>query len=240
LTISSPFILALIPARGGSKGVPRKNLRMLNGRPLIAHSIATGLACPSISAVVVTTEDEQIAEVARACGAKVPFVRPEALASDETPMEPVIQHAVLQIEDLYKAKVDYVVLLVPTNPFRTAEQVESGLRILLESGADSVVSLVEEDYPLAWLQTVVDGKVVPKFPSSEVIHRRQDAPRVFKRNDGFFMFTRETIMERGVVQGPDTRPFMMSPLFSVDIDNEWDFQLAELLIQQANNRSSEA
>jgi CMP-N-acetylneuraminic acid synthetase len=235
---SAPFILALIPARGGSKGVPRKNLRLLHGQPLIAHSIRTGLSCPSISEVVVTTEDEEIANVARSFGAAIPFMRPRSLASDETAMEPVIQHAITELEALRQVRVDVVVLLVPTNPFRTADDVEAGIKILLETGADSVVSLVEEDYPIAWLQTIVDGKVLPRFPDCNEVHRRQEAPKVFKRNDGFFIFTRETIMDRGVVQGPDTRPYMMEPLCSIDIDNEWDFHLAELLISErtpANN-----
>jgi CMP-N,N'-diacetyllegionaminic acid synthase len=227
---SLPFILALIPARGGSKGVPRKNLRLLDGRPLIAHTIETGLSCPSVSEVVVSTEDEEIAEVARSIGAKTPFIRPQSLASDETPMEPVIQHAVTELEAIRGVRVDVVVLLVPTNPFRTADHVESGIRILLETGADSVVSLVEEDYPIAWLQVIAGGKVVPRFQNSEEVHRRQEAPKIFRRNDGFFIFKRETIMNLGVVQGPDCRPYMMEPRFSVDIDDEWDFHLAELLM----------
>ena len=232
MTNSAPFILALIPARGGSKGVPRKNLRLLSGRPLIAYTIAAALESPSLTEIVVTTEDAEIAEVARGFGAKVPFLRPASLAGDETAMEPVIQHAVLEIEKIYSVRVDAIVLLVPTNPFRTAEHIEAGINILLESGADSVVSLVEEDYPIAWLQTVVDGKVVPKFSNLKEVHRRQEASKIFKRNDAFFIFTRETIMDRGVVQGPDARPFIMPPRYSVDIDNEWDFQIAELLMSR--------
>ena len=234
----TPNVLGLIPARGGSKGLPRKNLRSLGGKPLIAYSIEVAKRCPAINEVVVTTEDEEIARVAKQFGAEVPFLRDCNLSRDETPMEPVVQDAILRLEALRGKTIDIIVLLVPTNPFRTASDIEAGVRILLETGADSVVSLVEDDYPISWLQTIVNGKVVPFLKQEREIFRRQDAPEVYRRNDGFFTFSRRTIMELATVQGPDTRPYVMDPIFSVDIDNMWDFELAELLLPKVISKIS--
>ncbi|HLE57406.1 MAG TPA: acylneuraminate cytidylyltransferase family protein, partial [Rhodothermia bacterium] len=140
---TSTRVLAVIPARGGSKGVPRKNLVQLCGRPLIAYTIEAGLSAKSVSRLVVSTEDEEIASVARSLGADVPFIRPATLATDAAQSLPVVQHAVQAVEEFEGAPYEVIVMLQPTTPLRTADDIDSAVTLLLESGADSVVSVVD-------------------------------------------------------------------------------------------------
>ncbi|HEX9660078.1 MAG TPA: acylneuraminate cytidylyltransferase family protein, partial [Rhodothermales bacterium] len=159
---SSTRVLAVIPARGGSKGVPRKNLVQLCGRPLIAYTIGAGLSATSVSRLVVSTEDEEIASVARSLGADVPFIRPATLATDTAQSLPVVQHAIQAVEEVEGTPYDVIVMLQPTTPLRTAGDIDSAVALLLESGADSVVSVVDVGghHPYRMKRIDDDGRLV--------------------------------------------------------------------------------
>lgn len=136
-------ILAIIPARGGSKGVPGKNLRVLAGKPLLVHSVEQALAARSVTDTVISTDDPAIAQVAADAGAAVPFLRPGALATDEASTEPVMRHALLEMERHVGGTYDAVLLLQPTSPLRLADTVDRAVAVLQDSGADSLCSVVE-------------------------------------------------------------------------------------------------
>lgn len=224
--------LGLIPARGGSKGVPGKNLRVLAGHPLIAHTIRVAQECPSLTHVVVSTDDPKIAEVARRYGAEVPFMRPAALAGGDVAMEPVVQHAIGEMEQLWGHRIDYVVLLLPTNPVRTARRVEQAIQLQRQTGADTVVSLVENDYPVHWLKKIVDGRVVPFSLDLPTLRRRQDAPVTYRKNNAVFVVQRDIVMLDHSLFGTNTRALIMGPEESLDLNTEWDFTLAELILER--------
>jgi len=228
-------IVAVIPARGGSKGVPRKNIRLLGGKPLIAHSIEVALAVRHLfHTVMVSTEDAEIAEVARRYGAEVPFLRPAALAGDKTPMRPVLQHVVQSIEERDGIRLDWLMLLQPTAPFRLPEDIEAALNLGLQGGCDSVISVVQvfATHPIL-MKRIEGGQLLPFCVEEKEGTRRQDyQPPAYMRNGAIYLTRREVLMEQNSIWGSTIRPYIMPEERSVSIDNELDFKLCELLIQE--------
>jgi CMP-N,N'-diacetyllegionaminic acid synthase len=233
--VNSPKVLAIIPARGGSKGVPRKNIRPVCGKPLIAYTIETALAARHMfSRIVVSTDDEEISEIARRYGADVPFLRPAGLADDKAPMVPVIQHAVRFVEQDDNIQFDWVCLLQPTEPFRTAEDIEQSLSIALKGECDSVISVVQvfSVHPIL-MKRVDAGRLVPYCIEEKEGTRRQDyQPPAYMRNGAIYLTNRDVLVERGSIWGNVIHPYIMPPERSVGIDSELDFKLVELLMQE--------
>jgi CMP-N,N'-diacetyllegionaminic acid synthase len=226
-------ILGVIPARGGSKGVPGKNLRLLAGRPLLAYTADAALGSRRLSRTVLSTDDPEIAAAGRALGLVVPFLRPAALAADDTPMLPVLVHTVEALRREGFA-ADAVVLLQPTSPLRTAADVDAALDLLEATGADSVVSVVEVPHQFSpvSVMSIENGRLRP-FLSGPAATRRQDKPRVFARNGPAVLAVRAASLARGSLYGDDCRPLLMDPESSVDIDGPADFAYAEYLLSQA-------
>jgi len=223
--------LAVIPARGGSKGLAAKALRLLGGRPLLAHTAEAALASRRVSKAMLSTDDEAIAEVGAALGLDVPFVRPAELARDDTPMLPVMQHALAAVRG---QGFDVVVLLQPTSPLRRAGHIDSVLELFERTGADSVVSVVEVPHqfnPLSVL--LVEGDRARPYSAGPMPTRRQDKPRVFARNGPAVLAVKASVVEGGSLYGGDSRVFVMSPLESVDIDSQDDLDYAEFLLGRA-------
>ena len=210
-------VLGLIPARGGSKGIPRKNLASLGGRPLLAWTVDAALGATELTRVVVSTDDD---EIASAAGVEV-LRRPAELAADETPMLDVVRHAVAELAP------DVVVLLQPTSPLRRAEHIDACVRLLLESGADAVVSVVEVPHRFRpdSLMDVVEGRVVPRGPA----RTRQAKELVYARN-GPAVLARRADRMGDDLYGGDVRPFVMDERDSLDVDDPGDLELAELLL----------
>lgn len=232
-------MLAVIPARGGSKGIPGKNLHALAGRPLLEWTCAAARASRRVTRTVLTTDDEAIAEAGRACGADVPFLRPGSLAGDDTPMLDTLRHALDELGAREGYAPDVVVLLQPTSPLRTAEHIDAAVEELLVTGADSVVTVVEVPHqfnPVSVLR-VEHGRLVP-FASAEARPtRRQDKPRVFARNGPAVLAVRTAVVRGGSLYGHDSRPLLMTTQESVDIDTLEDFELAEWLLTRRARRS---
>ena len=224
-----PRILGLIPARGGSKGVLRKNIRLVAGKPLISYSITAALKSGRLSPVVVSTDDMEIAEISTLFGAEV-LMRPEELAGDETPMISVVCHVIDQLENKRGIRFDYCVLLQPTAPMRTAEDINSAVDILVNTGADSVVSVYKvEDHHPSRMYRIEDERLIP-LQSEPQNRLRQSLPPVYHRNGAVYAFQRGLLDRMNTLIGPDVRPYIMPEIRSVNIDNEVDLLLADLLL----------
>ena len=224
-------VVGIIPARGGSQGLPGKHLLPLCGRPLIAWTFDAARASRTLGRVVLSTDAPELAALARQSGVDVPFMRPDALASDDAPMLDVLVHAV---QALIAAgdPPDAVVLLQPTSPLRTAAHIDAAVTLLETSGADAVVSVVEVPHrfnPVSVLQ--MDGDRVAPWSQGPTVTRRQDKPRVFARNGPAVLVVRTRVLvERGSLYGQDTRAMLMTDAESVDIDTAWDLAVAELAL----------
>jgi CMP-N,N'-diacetyllegionaminic acid synthase len=224
--------LAIIPARGGSKGLPNKNILPLGGKPLIAHTIEAARAAHCIQRIVVSTENPEIAEIARCHGADVPFLRPAELARDETPTLPVMQHVVTQLTVTEGWQPEIIVLLQPTSPLRQPEDIDRGVTLLEETGADSVVSVCLSEHHPAWMKRIESGRVLPFLDNAPVYNRRQDLPPVYRLNGAIYVTRRRVLQDENVILGCDTRALIMDPESSVDIDSALDLKLASLILQE--------
>lgn len=223
-------ILAIIPARGGSKGVPKKNIRPLAGKPLIAYSIEQAKESKYISRVIVSTESEEIAEVARKWGAEV-IKRPEELARDETPTIDVIIHVLDYLKKEEKYIPNIVVLLQPTSPLRTSEDIDGAIELFLNAqDCLSLVSVTEFDHPPFWAMKIEDNFLKPLFCEKYFRMRRQDLPKAYKPNGAVFISTPRVLYEYRTFYTPKTIAYVMPPERSIDIDTEFDFLLAEFLL----------
>lgn len=225
-------MLGIIPARGGSKGIPGKNLVSVAGRPLLAYTAVAARTSHRLSRTIVTTDDATIAQAARDLQLEVPFMRPEALAGDDTPMLPVVQHA-LRAMRAQGLEADVVVLLQPTSPLRRAEHIDTAIEILNATGADSVVSVTEVPHqfnPVSVLS--LDGGTLRPFLDSASVTRRQDKPKVVARNGPAVLAVRASVIEAGSLYGQDSRPLMMAPEDSIDVDTVFDLHLVELLLRE--------
>jgi len=227
-------VLGLIPARGGSKGIPRKNIRQLAGKPTIAWTIATALACPVLGRVVVSTEDEEIAEIARHYGAEVPFLRGVELAQDDTPDLPVYQHALSWLAEHEGYNPDIIVWLRPTVPLRAVEDIAVAVDLLVQTKADLVRSVCLAEHHPYWMKRLEHDRLVPFVDGIDEskYYRRQLLPPVYRLNGAVDVTWRQTVMEKGLLYTGDVRGYVMPAERSVDLDSELDFALAELLLQR--------
>ncbi|MGH9458946.1 MAG: cytidylyltransferase domain-containing protein [Thermoanaerobaculia bacterium] len=236
-----PKILAVVPARGGSKGVPRKNVRVVAGKPLIAYTIETALAAGDLFFdAVVSTDDPEIAEIARAFGASVPFLRPAELAGDRVATVPVLQHAVETMERFHGVTFEWVCLLQPTEPFRTVDDLVGAVRLAELGDCDSVISVVQvfAHHPIL-MKKIVDDRLQPYCVEEVEGTRRQDYfPPAYMRNGAIYLTKRLTLMEQNSIWGGSIRPLVMPPERSVSVDDERDLKLVEILMLERRGESS--
>jgi len=233
--IRNKKIIALIPARGGSKSVPKKNIRILAGKPLITYSIKEALKSQYIDRVIVSTDDSQIAKIANEYNAEVPFIRPPELAGDEVTTLPVLQHAVRWLEKEEGYCPEIVILLQPTSPLRKAEHINQALTLFFDTNADSVISVCESSHSPYWMRVVdSQGRINPfiekgLFAAQEPGHAsRHNLPKTFLINGAIYITTPE-VLSKDKFLGDDTRALIMNEKDSMDVDSEWDFDLAEFI-----------
>ncbi|MEQ1896012.1 MAG: acylneuraminate cytidylyltransferase family protein [Vicinamibacterales bacterium] len=224
-------IIGIVPARGGSKGLPGKHLLPLAGRPLIAWTFDAALGSTTLGRVILSTDDERIAQIARGQGVDVPFMRPADLAVDETPMIDVLLHAIAELTAVGDAP-DAVVLLQPTSPLRRAAHIDGAVRLLGTSGADAVVSVVPVPHrfnPVSVMR--LEGDRLTPFAGGASVTRRQDKPLVYARNGPAVVAVRTRVLvDERSLYGRDTRALPMSEADSIDVDTEWDLAVAELAL----------
>ncbi len=230
-------ILGVITARGGSKGIPGKNIKLLGGKPLITYTIEAARKSSALTHCIVSTDSENIARVAREHGADVPFLRPPELAADHVPHVPVMQHAIRFMEAQENKTFEYVVVLQPTSPFRLPEDIDETLRLLIESGADSAVTLVEvanADHPVK-AKRLLDGRVLPYALAEPEGARRQDLPTAYRRSGAVYAMRRDTILG-GRLYGDHIVGYIVPRERSVDIDEPLDWLKAEWMLEDLGRK----
>jgi N-acylneuraminate cytidylyltransferase/CMP-N,N'-diacetyllegionaminic acid synthase len=228
-------ILAIIPARGGSKGIPQKNIRLLNNKPLIAYTIEEAMKSKLVDRVIVSTENEEIYKISKQYGAELPFMRPVEFAQDSTPGIDPILHCIKWMEINENYVPDYVVCLQCTSPFRRAEQIDEALKRIIEEDADSLVSLREIEENPYWMKKLVNGKMQNFLENIELISRRQELPPVYLLNGAIYIAKTESLLKNGNWYADNTIPYIMDKISSTDIDDILDFQFAEFLMKENIN-----
>lgn len=224
--IESQKILGIIPARGGSKTIPRKNVKVLAGKPLIAWTIEAAQKSQYIDRLILSSEDAEIIEVAREWGCEVPFLRPAELAQDDTPgIEPVI-HAIETIGEKY----DYVVLLQPTSPLRNVNDIDYCISYCIEENAQVCISVCEADKNPFWMHTLDKSqRLCPLMPAGLSIERRQDLPAVYVENGAIYVAKTSYLLKAKNFITEETLAYIMPAERSWDIDTEMDFRFCELI-----------
>jgi len=234
------LILGLIPARGGSKGVPRKNIRIVAGKPLIAWTIETALSCPSLDRVIVTTDDEEIAKIAKECGADVPFIRPRELALDNTPDFPVFQHVISWLSENENFHSEIICWLRPTLPLRIVQDVEEAIELFTQNDVDCVRSVCPATHYHPYTAQKIEGNRLKPFIEGIDLgkyHNRQMLPDAYYCNGAVDVIRCKTALERKHLFAGDMQAYTMPLERSVDIDNEIDFTLAETLLKKRKRES---
>ncbi len=230
-------ILAIIPARGGSKGVPGKNIKLLGGKPLLAYTAEIALQSKYLTEVILSSEDDKIIEVAKGLGIPVPFVRPAALAQDDTPTLEVLIHA-LQWYKNQNIFFDAVCLLQVTSPFRTVDFVDKAIEKFMESACDSLVSVqqVPDEYNPHWtFELNQEGNLTIATGDDKIISRRQELPKAYHRDGSIYLTKTEVLLKQHSLYGKSTA-FIESPSeFYVNIDTAADWVQAEQLLKKLSN-----
>lgn len=223
--------LVIITARGGSKGIPHKNIKPLNGKPLISYSIDVARQFISDDNICVTTDDDEIIQVVENYGLKVPFKRPAELATDIASSNDVLVHA-LEFYEKQGRTFDFIVLLQPTSPFRKVEFIKESVA-LYDPVLDMVVSVKEASANPYYncFEDDADGMLVISKSTGKPITRRQDAPKVWEQNGSIYVINPKALKEKGMENFTLMKKYVMNELFSVDIDNMFDWKIAELLLQ---------
>lgn len=234
-------ILAIIPARGGSKSIPRKNIKLLGSKPLITYSIEAGLMAKKVGRVVVSTDDEEIANVARKFGAEVPFMRPKKLGEDNIPDLPVFQHTLKWLKEHENYVPDIVVQLRPTSPFRPPRLIDETIDILLKNDlADSVRGVIVSGQNPYKMWNIVKGRLKPLLQlsgNSEPYNSlRQKLPQTYWQTGHIDVIRYKIIMEKNSMSGGVILPIVIDPLYAVDIDTEADWSRAEWLIENYKSK----
>jgi CMP-N,N'-diacetyllegionaminic acid synthase len=225
------LVLGLVPARGGSKGVPGKNVRPLAGHTLLEYTARAARESGVLDRVILSTDSLEIADAGRRAGLEVPFMRPAALAADDTPMVPVIGHALGEIARRGWSP-DIVVQLQPTSPLRRPDHIRNAVAMLRETGADSVVTVVELPRHLSpdYVMRIDGGRLKPFLPEGARVTRRQDARPAYSRDGTVYAFRRSTIEQLGEIYGNDCRPLLIDTSDSLSIDSQADWDEAERLL----------
>jgi CMP-N,N'-diacetyllegionaminic acid synthase len=231
-------ILGIIPARGGSKSIPRKNIKPFCGKPLIAWSIQTLKESGVLDRIIVSTDDKEIADISAHFGAEIPFIRPTELAEDTTPTLPVLQHAVSWLKENEKYNPEYVLLLEPPSVSKRPFHVRGVVDLLLKTGADSVISLAEVPgvFSPYWQLNIKDEGRVDLFTGGtmkNMIRRRQDLPKSYYRNSAIYAFKTECLFApEPSLYGEDARGYVTDAKYALDIDTPEDWVVAEALFKK--------
>ena len=223
--IGDKQVLGVILARGGSKGLPRKNVIDLAGKPLIAWTIEAGLASAYVDRLILSSDDEEIMRVAEEHGCDVPFQRPDNLAEDDTSSMDALLHALEQIPEY-----EYVALLQPTSPLRTAEDIDACIEKMDRLEVPACVSVTKTDKPPQWMYTLQgDDRLAPVLPEEERVTRRQDAPSTYTLNGAIYVADTNWLVKHKSFMHDETVAYLMPSDRSVDIDDEVDMRIAEAI-----------
>lgn len=230
-------VLCVIPARGGSKGLPGKNIKELMGHPLIAHSIMCAKMSRDLDRIIVSTDDDAIAKTAKRYGAEVPFMRPAELATDTSAMIRVLQHALTEMEKIGHIRYESLLLLDPTSPGRYPDDIEKAVRMAeSDPDADGVIGVSEPEFNPLWHCVVEkDGLMSPLIPGASKFTRRQDVPRVFRINASLYLWKRDFILSEKAAKWIEEGKHLMLEIpeqRAIHIDHLEDFEKAKLFLKE--------
>jgi CMP-N-acetylneuraminic acid synthetase len=225
--IKGKKILAIIPARGDSKRLPRKNIIDLNGKPLIAWSIEAGLNSKYVDRVIVSTDSKEIADISEKWGGDVPFIRPKELASDTATTPDTVIHALNHLEK-HGYFFDYIILLQPTSPLRTAAHIDQSIELLIKNDLDNVVGVAEVSHPYEWTNTLPDDLSMKGFINEKAYFTRsQDFSKRYLINGAIYIIKTKLLKTcKRMILDTKSMAYIMDPQVSIDIDNKNDFLLA--------------
>lgn len=224
-------VLGVICARGGSKGLPRKNVLELGCKPMVAWSVEAAKRAQRLDRVILSTDDEEIAAAAAKAGGEVPFLRPPELAGDASSIYDVLLHALDNAGQAY----DHVVLLQATSPLRRAEDIDGCVDLCLRSGAPAAISVVRAAKPPQWMYLLDDAlRLKPAFQDQTAIDRRQEAKDYFLPNGAVYVASTGWLRENRTFVGPETRAYLMPPERSIDIDTRFDLVVARAVLDDIN------
>ena len=222
-------MIAIIPARGGSKGLPGKNIKLLNGKPLIAYTIEAALKSSLITRVIVSTEDKAISEIALEHGAEIPFMRPSSLATDTSLSIDTYEYTITKLEQNERAKIDEFVVLQPTSPLRTHKDIDQAINLYKEKKAYSVISFCKEHHPIVWHKYIDKEAKIHSIFDAKLKNRQEEKPSYFP-NGAIYVLSKEVLKNRNYYN-KDTYAYIMDRKVSVDIDTLEDFSYVEFLMK---------
>ncbi len=225
-----PAYLAIIPARGGSKRIKRKNLTLLAGKPLISYSIKAALSANKLSKIIVSTDDLEIAEYAETLGVEVPFLRPVELAQDKSPVIEVILHTLHNI-DKNATAIDAVVLLQPTSPLRTEQDINNSITLFEDTNADTLTAVCYSSEHPYYSWTPDGERIIPFFSKKKMITARQDLPVSLVENGSIYIIKR-SVLSAGNLYGNKVVPYIMDKECSIDVDTSYELQWAEFILKK--------
>lgn len=223
-------ILAIIPARSGSKGIVNKNIKDINGKPLLAYSIEAALQSKIFDCIIVSTDSEIYAQISRNFGAEVPFLRPESLSGDTISNMDVIKHTILQLKESGRC-FDYFVVLQPTSPLRDENDILGAVSLLFDKKANSVVSVCKAEHSPLWTNTLDESLSMDCFVSTNNNKRRQDLPTFYRLNGAIYICEVDYFEKYGDYYKENSFAYIMNLKKSVDIDTDLDFMFAELILK---------
>ncbi len=233
--INGRKILALIPARGGSKGIPQKNIKILNGKPLIAWTIETALQSKYIDHIVVSTDNEKIATISKQFKASVPFLRPKELAQDDSKSIDAILHCINWLKG-NNEEYDILILLQPTSPLRISTDIDKSIEILFEKKADSIVSVCKTEHNPLWSNTLPSDRRMNEFLKKDLINtNRQRLPEFYRLNGAVYAAWIYYVVNNLSFFGENTFAYIMPAERSVDVDSYIDFEFCEFFMKSKNN-----
>jgi N-acylneuraminate cytidylyltransferase/CMP-N,N'-diacetyllegionaminic acid synthase len=223
-------MLAIIPARGGSKGLPGKNIKYLGGKPLIAYTIEAALLSKFVDKVIVSTDDQQIADIAEKFGAEVPFLRPTELATDDAKAIDNYIYTVERLNKEYAFDIKEFVVLQPTSPLRTFEDIDEAISIFHQKNADSVISMNQALHPPLWAKKIQDNVITDYFNVTTDTTNRQDLDVAFMPNGAIYVFKFSLLKNKRTYISENSVPHIMPSERSIDIDSQMDFDFADFLL----------
>lgn len=231
--IDGKKVLAIIPARGGSKRLPRKNVLEIAGKPLIAWTIEAAKKSEFVDDVVVSTDCNEIADVSMEYGANIPFLRPEYLSNDTATTNDVVMHTV---ENHEFGVFDYYIILQPTSPMRTALDINDAIKLITEDDLDGVISVCECEHSPLWSNTLPKNQTLNSFlPNNLEGVRSQELPTYYRLNGSLYLFKHEALVRnKGIFYSDKVKALIMPSERSVDIDNMFDFKIAKALLDESN------
>lgn len=224
--------IAIIPARGGSKGLPGKNLKSFAGKPMIAWTIEAALNAEAVDRVIVTTDDMEIAEVSLANKAEVPFMRPDELATDESKVYDAIEYTLERYKRECSVVIETLIVLQPTSPLRTSKHIEEALELYRKSRCKSLISVTKTDHPIAWEMVITDEGTVENYFGDKMPTNRQSYKETYHPNGMIYIHDYKKFIENKGRANDAITPYIVLKPYSVDIDDQHDFEYAEFLFQK--------